>query len=72
MQKKAFIGAFLLLAQLGYAQSKKEITNMEKSQFLGLRTTIYKVGNITEARECYSQEFGIEPYFDESFYVGFI
>lgn len=71
MQKKVFIGILLLLTQVGYAQSEKEITNMEKSQFLGLRTTIYKVGNITEAKVWYSQAFGIEPYFDELFYVGF-
>jgi lactoylglutathione lyase len=38
---------------------------------LGLRTTIYKVGNIKEAREWYTKAFGVSPYFDEDFYVGF-
>ncbi len=38
---------------------------------LGLRTTIYKVGDIQKAREWYSNAFEVEPYFDEKFYVGF-
>lgn len=42
-----------------------------KSPFLGLRTTIYKVANLKEAKEWYSKAFGIKPYFDEVFYVGF-
>lgn len=38
---------------------------------LGLRTTIYKVGNIQKATEWYSKAFETKPYFDEPFYVGF-
>lgn len=38
---------------------------------LGLRTTIYKVGNIEEAKAWYTKAFKTEPYFDEPFYVGF-
>lgn len=38
---------------------------------LGLRTTIYKVGNIGEAKEWYARAFRVEPYFDEPYYVGF-
>jgi len=41
------------------------------TSILGLRTTIYKVDNITEAKEWYSTAFQAEPYFDEPFYVGF-
>jgi predicted enzyme related to lactoylglutathione lyase len=41
------------------------------SSLLGLRTTIYKVSNIIEAKEWYSTVFRTEPYFDEPFYVGF-
>jgi len=44
---------------------------MEKSNMIGLRTTIYKVGDITAAKKWYSKAFGTEPYFDEPFYVGF-
>jgi len=39
--------------------------------FLGLRTTIYKVDNLQEAREWYTTAFQAEPYFDDAFYVGF-
>lgn len=38
---------------------------------LGLRTTIYKVPNLEEAKEWYSKAFKTKPYFDEPFYVGF-
>ncbi|CAL2103380.1 Lactoylglutathione lyase [Tenacibaculum sp. 190130A14a] len=44
---------------------------MKKSQFLGLRTTIYKVGNIAKATEWYTKAFEIQPYFNQPFYVGF-
>jgi len=38
---------------------------------LGLRTTIYKVSNLSKAKAWYTKAFGVEPYFDEPFYVGF-
>ncbi|TZF86363.1 VOC family protein (plasmid) [Pedobacter sp. BS3] len=37
----------------------------------GLRTIIYHVADIEQAKQWYKQVFAIEPYFDESFYVGF-
>ena len=42
-----------------------------KSSILGLRTTIYKVANIDEAKAWYSKVFQTTPYFDQPFYVGF-
>ena len=42
-----------------------------KSEFHGLRTTVYRVNDITKAKAWYSKAFAIEPYFDEPFYVGF-
>ncbi|MGH9882524.1 MAG: VOC family protein [Pyrinomonadaceae bacterium] len=39
--------------------------------FLGLRTAIYHVSDIAEARDWYSSVLGFGPYFDEPFYVGF-
>jgi predicted enzyme related to lactoylglutathione lyase len=42
-----------------------------KPHFHGLRTTIYKVTDITKAKAWYAKAFGVEPYFDEPFYVGF-
>jgi len=44
---------------------------MEKPFILGLRTAIYKVGEINKAKDWYSKAFRSKPYFDESFYVGF-
>ena len=38
---------------------------------LGLRTTVYIVSNLNEAKEWYSKAFENQPYFDEPFYVGF-
>lgn len=42
-----------------------------KSTILGLRTAIYKVSDIAQAKSWYSKIFETEPYFDEPFYVGF-
>jgi lactoylglutathione lyase len=42
-----------------------------KSNMIGLRTIIYKVPDIQKAKEWYIKAFGKEPYFDQSFYVGF-
>lgn len=38
---------------------------------LGLRTTIYPVGDLAAAKTWYSQVLEQAPYFDEVFYVGF-
>ncbi len=38
---------------------------------LGLRTVIYRVPDLDRAKKWYGEAFGIEPYFDEPFYVGF-
>jgi len=42
-----------------------------EAKFRGLRTVIYGVSDIARAKEWYSKAFGVEPYFDEPFYVGF-
>jgi predicted enzyme related to lactoylglutathione lyase len=39
--------------------------------FRGLRTAIYHVGDLDRAKEWYGVVLGIQPCFDESFYVGF-
>ncbi|MFT3879164.1 MAG: VOC family protein [Gemmatales bacterium] len=38
---------------------------------LGLRTAIYPTNDIIQGKAWYSKVLGIEPYFDQSFYVGF-
>ena len=37
----------------------------------GLRTVIYPSSNLAESRAWWSGILGVEPYFDEPFYVGF-
>ena len=37
----------------------------------GLRTVVYYVNDMANARDWYSSILGIAPYFDEPFYVGF-
>lgn len=39
--------------------------------FLGLRTAGYSVRDLAAARAWYVTVLGIEPYFDQPFYVGF-
>ena len=39
--------------------------------FLGLRTVIYHAPDLARAKSWYSEALGIDPYFDEPFYVGF-
>ncbi|GCF09908.1 VOC family protein [Dictyobacter arantiisoli] len=39
--------------------------------FQGLRTVVYGVDDIAKAKAWYSEILGIEPYFDQPFYVGF-
>ena len=38
---------------------------------LGLRTVIYRAPDLARAKSWYGEVFGITPYFDEPFYVGF-
>ena len=44
---------------------------MNNTPFLGLRTAIYQVSDMVAATQWYSQLLGMEPYFNEPFYVGF-
>jgi predicted enzyme related to lactoylglutathione lyase len=39
--------------------------------FLGLRTVIYHAPDLAKAKAWYAGAFGVAPYFDEPFYVGF-
>lgn len=38
---------------------------------LGLRTAIYPVPDLAAGKSFYSQVLGVEPYFDQPFYVGY-
>ena len=37
----------------------------------GIRTFIYPVKDIAQAKKLYSKLLGVEPYMDEAYYVGF-
>jgi predicted enzyme related to lactoylglutathione lyase len=39
--------------------------------FLGLRTAAYQVKDLAKAKSWYSSVLGLQPYFDQPFYVGF-
>jgi predicted enzyme related to lactoylglutathione lyase len=41
------------------------------AKFRGLRTVIYHAPDLAKARAWYAKALGIEPYFDQPFYVGF-
>ena len=43
----------------------------DNANFLGLRTAIYHAPDLAKAKAWYSKILGIEPYFDQPFYVGF-
>ncbi len=37
----------------------------------GIRTVIYPVKDLAQAKTLYSKLLGVEPYADEAYYVGF-
>lgn len=39
--------------------------------FLGLRTVIYHAPDLAAAKAWYTAAFGVAPYFDQPYYVGF-
>lgn len=43
----------------------------QSSLFIGLRTVIYAAPDIARTKDWYATALGIEPYFDETYYVGF-
>lgn len=42
-----------------------------KTSILGLRTAVYKVNDLSAAKDWYSEVFQTKPYFDEPFHVGY-
>ncbi len=41
------------------------------AHFLGLRTAGYRVRDLAAAKTWYATALGVDPYFDEPYYVGF-
>ncbi len=46
-------------------------TPTENAHFHGLRTVLYHAPDLDKAKAWYSSVLGIEPYFDQPFYVGY-
>ena len=46
-------------------------SSTDTPNLLGLRTAIYHAPDLAKAKSWYSKILGIEPYFDQPFYVGF-
>jgi predicted enzyme related to lactoylglutathione lyase len=46
-------------------------SNKVSTEFFGLRTAKYSAPDLAAAKAWYSDAFGVAPYFDEPFYVGF-
>jgi catechol 2,3-dioxygenase-like lactoylglutathione lyase family enzyme len=44
---------------------------MTQTSLLGLRSGIYFVDDLAGAKQWYATLLGVQPYFDEPFYVGF-
>jgi catechol 2,3-dioxygenase-like lactoylglutathione lyase family enzyme len=44
---------------------------MKPAALLGLRTVVYEVTDLPRARAWYAALLGIEPYFEQPYYVGF-
>ncbi len=68
----AIIVAILLpLIAAGQSAENDAGENEMNSEFIGISTVSYAVDDIGKAKDWYAGAFGVEPYFDEPFYVGF-
>jgi catechol 2,3-dioxygenase-like lactoylglutathione lyase family enzyme len=56
---------------VGAAAAPAGSVGMTDRHFLGLRTVTYTVADLAEAKAWYTEATGVEPYFDEPYYVGF-
>lgn len=52
-------------------QADRASGQAKSNRLLSLRTAVYRVEDLQAAKKWYSNILGIEPYFDEPFYVGF-
>lgn len=64
---------FLLFSNSVLVAQEQKLKNDSSmnSKILGLRTCGYIVPDLESAKMWYSKAFGLDPYFDEPFYVGF-
>lgn len=67
------LGAYLAGRTPVPAEAATNPASQQKEQpmFLGLQTATYDVRDVARAKAWYSKVLGVEPYFDQPFYVGF-
>jgi predicted enzyme related to lactoylglutathione lyase len=65
------LGPLILLLAACPAPANQAGTAEAMTHFLGLRTAKYSARDLGAARAWYVKVLGIEPYFDQPFYVGF-
>jgi predicted enzyme related to lactoylglutathione lyase len=70
---------FALLCLAAFAAGRPPVSaagsplgaDKEQVMFKGLRTATYEVKDLAKAKAWYANVLGIQPYFDQPFYVGF-
>jgi predicted enzyme related to lactoylglutathione lyase len=71
----ACLGAFMAgrppISEAETNPALDQTTAKAKPMFLGLRMSGYHVKDIGKAKEWYTRVLGIQPYFDQAFYVGY-
>jgi predicted enzyme related to lactoylglutathione lyase len=58
-------------AELPDARAPFDFADKESTMIKGLRTVTYPVADLAGARAWFASVFGVAPYFDQPFYVGF-
>ena len=53
------------------AAGSSQAAKKERPVFVGLRTAVYQAKDLAKAKGWYANVLGIQPYFDQPFYVGF-
>ena len=62
----------VLMIWSGNALSQDQQSDSTMNEkILGLRTCLYVVPDLEAAKKWYAEAFGVDPYFDEPFYVGY-
>ena len=67
----ACLGAFMAGRPPVAAAGPGAAEETELPMFIGLRTATYPVRNLQKAKAWYASVLGVQPHFDQTFYVGF-
>lgn len=67
----ACLAAFMAGRVPAISADSQQTTAKESPMFLGLMNATYQAKNLDAAKAWYAKALGIQPYFDQPFYVGF-